>query len=79
MFHRNLHALYGTENAEASFRAAVIRPSIKELLALMRAYKGVYFEPIVFPSSELHNDNPFVKEILRTGREIALLDKPELK
>ena len=45
---------------------------IKELLALMRAYKGIYFEPIAFPSAELYNDNPFVKEILRSGREIGV-------
>ena len=43
---------------------------IKDLLGLMRNYRGVYFEPTVFPSAEIHNDNPFVKEILRTGREI---------
>jgi len=36
----------------------------------MHHYKGVYFEPIVFGTSELKNDNPFVKEILRTGKEI---------
>jgi predicted nucleotidyltransferase len=29
-----------------------------------------YFEPIVFETSELENDNPFVKEILRTGKDI---------
>ena len=27
-------------------------------------------EPNVFPVSELYSDNPFVKEILRTGREL---------
>ncbi|HCC36667.1 MAG TPA: nucleotidyltransferase [Treponema sp.] len=27
-------------------------------------------EPNIFPVSELYSDNPFVKEILRTGREI---------
>ncbi|MDR2561940.1 MAG: nucleotidyltransferase domain-containing protein [Holophagales bacterium] len=43
---------------------------IKDLLVLMRGYKGAYFEPIVFETSELGNDNPFVKEILRTGKEI---------
>jgi hypothetical protein len=32
----------------------------------------VCFEPHCFPTSELENDNPFVKEILRTGREISL-------
>jgi predicted nucleotidyltransferase len=43
---------------------------IKDLLVLMRGYKRVPFEPIVFETSELDNDNPFVKEILRTGKEI---------
>jgi len=42
----------------------------KELLWLMHKYKGVYFEPTVFETSEIENDNPFVKEILRTGKEI---------
>ena len=41
-----------------------------ELLNLTRGYKGVYFEPLAFPTSEMNNDNPFVKEILRTGKEI---------
>ena len=43
---------------------------IIELLSLVRKYRGTYFEPIVFPSSEINNDNPFVKEILCTGMEI---------
>ena len=43
---------------------------IIELLRLLRNYKGSYFEPIVFPTSEIQNDNPFVKEILHTGMEI---------
>jgi len=36
----------------------------------MHKYKWVHFEPIVFLTAELQNDNPFVKEILRTGREV---------
>ncbi|MDR3288242.1 MAG: nucleotidyltransferase domain-containing protein [Peptococcaceae bacterium] len=43
---------------------------IKELLKLTNGYDDVGFEPLAFPSSELENGNPFVKEILRTGREI---------
>jgi predicted nucleotidyltransferase len=43
---------------------------IGELLRLTSGYKA-YFEPIAFPTSEIHNDNPFVKEILRTGKEIS--------
>ena len=34
--------------------------------------KDLLIEPNAFPTSELSNDNPFVKEILRTGREITL-------
>jgi predicted nucleotidyltransferase len=41
-----------------------------ELLGIKRKYKDTYFEPTVFPTSELENDNPFVKEIIRTGIEI---------
>ena len=43
---------------------------LKELLGLTRGYKGIFFEPIAFPTAEIQNDNPFVKEILRTGKEI---------
>jgi predicted nucleotidyltransferase len=43
---------------------------LQELLGLTPGYKGIFFEPTVFPSTEIQNDNPFVKEILRTGREI---------
>ena len=43
---------------------------IKELLSLMHKYKRIHFEPIVFPTAELQNDNPFVKEILRSGKEV---------
>jgi predicted nucleotidyltransferase len=32
--------------------------------------RDVLIEPNAFPVSELYNDNPFVKEILNTGREI---------
>jgi len=46
---------------------------IKKLLDLMHKYKRIHFEPIVFPTDELQNDNPFVKEILRTGREIKFV------
>jgi len=40
------------------------------LFRLTRKYKGIDIEPRGFPTSELENDNPFVKEILRTGREV---------
>jgi predicted nucleotidyltransferase len=34
--------------------------------------KDILIEPKALPTSELYNDNPFVKEILRTGQEIAV-------
>ena len=43
---------------------------IGELLALCGRYKGAYFEPNVFPVSEIERGNPFVKEIILTGIEI---------
>jgi predicted nucleotidyltransferase len=43
---------------------------MKSLFRLTRKYKGIDIEPRGFATSELENDNPFVKEILRTGREI---------
>ena len=41
-----------------------------QLMKLARKYRGVDIEPHAFPTSELDNDNPFVKEILRTGKEL---------
>jgi len=44
---------------------------LTELFYLKIKYdKDILIEPNAFPFSELYNDNPFVKEILRTGREI---------
>ena len=45
---------------------------LTELFCLKNKYDPyLLIEPNAFPTSELYNDNPFVKEILRTGREIA--------
>ena len=44
---------------------------IGDLLYLIQDDKDAFFEPITFPTSELYNDNPFVKEIMRTGKEIT--------
>jgi predicted nucleotidyltransferase len=40
------------------------------LFRLTRKYRGIDIEPRGFPTSELENDNPFVKEVLRSGREL---------
>jgi len=33
-------------------------------------YNGTFFEPIVFETAEIHNDNPFIREILATGKDL---------
>ena len=43
---------------------------ITELLGMGGKYPDIAFEPLVFESSELQNDNPFVREILATGIEL---------
>jgi hypothetical protein len=43
---------------------------IAELLGLGGKYPDAPFEPIVFETSEIQNDNPFVREILATGVEL---------
>ena len=35
-----------------------------------KKYRGAFFEPIIFESSEIQSDNPFIREILATGREL---------
>jgi predicted nucleotidyltransferase len=44
---------------------------LTELLGLTLKYNDVFIEPRAFPLSELENDNPLVKEIVRTGQEIT--------
>jgi len=47
---------------------------LTELFYLKTKYdKYLFIQPNAFPTSELNNDNPFVKEILRTGKEITIL------
>ena len=41
-----------------------------QLFRLTRKYKGIDIEPRGFPTSDLDNDNPFIKEILQTGIEL---------
>jgi predicted nucleotidyltransferase len=42
-----------------------------QLLGLISEHKKACFEPLAYQTSELDNDNPFVKEILRTGIELS--------
>ncbi|MDR1110509.1 MAG: nucleotidyltransferase domain-containing protein [Deltaproteobacteria bacterium] len=41
-----------------------------ELFRLARKYNEADIQPRGYPTSDLDNDNPFIKEILRTGREV---------
>jgi len=44
---------------------------LTELFCLKRKYdKDILIEPNAFPTAEIENDNPFVKEVLRTGVEL---------
>lgn len=43
---------------------------VTDLLRIARRYPDICIEPRAFPTSEMSNDNPFVKEVLRSGREI---------
>ena len=57
----------------ASFAEENIMQIMGRLFELKRQYnRYLCLEPNAFPLSELDNDNPFVKEILRTGVEISL-------
>jgi predicted nucleotidyltransferase len=42
------------------------------LFSLARKYKEICIEPIGFNYEDLFDDNPFVKEILNSGKEIYL-------
>ena len=43
---------------------------ITELLGLSGKYPNAAIEPMVFESAEMQNGNPFVREILATGKEL---------
>ena len=54
-----------------SFTGQGIMDTIKRLFEIKRQYnKHLCLEPNAFPLSEIDNDNPFVKEILRNGIEL---------
>ena len=55
-----------------SFTEQNIMKIIGQLYELKRQYnKYICLEPNAFPLSEIENDNPFIKEILRNGSEIS--------
>jgi predicted nucleotidyltransferase len=54
----------------SSFESIPSIDIMRKLFRLTRKYKGIDIEPRGYPTSELENDNPFIKEILRTGYEV---------
>lgn len=46
--------------------------SVSFLFSIARKYKEMSIEPVAFTLSDLQNDNPFVNEIIATGREISV-------
>ena len=41
------------------------------LLSLARRYKQICIEPVGFSNLDIIDDNPFIKEIINTGKEIS--------
>jgi predicted nucleotidyltransferase len=57
-----------------SFKGKSFVDSVAFLFSLARKYKDVCIEPVAFTESDLQEDNPFVKEIITTGKEIKHRD-----
>ena len=55
-----------------SFKGQSFVDAVSFLFSLARKYKDVCIEPVAFTVSDLKEDNPFVKEIIATGKEIEL-------
>ncbi len=62
----DIDVCFFSKNFENLSMLDIMRP----LFRLARKYRGIDIEPMGFPTSELGNDNPLVKEILRTGIEV---------
>ena len=45
---------------------------VSNLLTIARNYPSLYIEPRAFKTGEIERGNPFVKEVLQTGREIRV-------
>ena len=55
-----------------SFKGQSFVDAVAFLLLLARKYKDICIEPVAFTTSDLQDNNPFVKEICATGKEIKL-------
>ena len=64
--HSDIDLCFFSENFENQDTMEVV----KLLYRMTRPYKGMDIQPCVFARSDLETDNPFVKEILRTGKAL---------
>lgn len=71
----------GTNDKYSDLDIAIFSDSFKNkknieimmfLMKIARKYKDICIEPVAFDAEDLVDDNPFIKEILSTGREIYL-------
>lgn len=69
----------GTFDKESDLDIAIFSESFKNqkfvdiatfLFSLARKYKEICIEPVGFSNIDLIDDNPFIKEIINTGKEI---------
>ena len=44
---------------------------VTNILNIAGKYKNVCIEPRAFPTSEIEKNNPFIREVLATGKEIT--------
>ena len=63
-------AIFSDEFKDQSFVDAV-----SFLFSIARKYKDICIEPVAFTTSDLYEYNPFVKEIVETGKEILVKGK----
>lgn len=55
-----------------SFKGQSFVDAVTFLMSLARKYRDICIEPIAFTTADLQDDNPFVKEICTTGKEIEI-------
>ena len=54
------------------FENLPLMEAMRALLKHTRRFKGFDIQPCGYPTSEIDNDNPFIKEVIRTGWELEL-------
>ena len=71
----------GTYNKDSDLDIAIFSENFRNkkfvevtafLFSIARKYKEICIEPVGFSNLDLTNDNPFIKEIIDTGKEISI-------